>query len=435
MLNKLKKVVFLITILLRKNYYGFFLGHEDLSRKNLSVIKSLIDFDQSENVKLYENNFANLIGQGYAISYAAGRMGLYSLLLAIGAKEGDEVILPGFTCSVMANAVLRLGCNPIYADIDLNTYGSSADAIKARITPKTKAIIAQHSFGIPCDIVDISIIAKSHQIFLIEDCALSLGSKVGSITLGNFGDAAIFSTDHSKPINTMTGGIVYTNSKVLHSKLEALSKFHPEMNHNLKKLIYKKIIIEKIFYKYKMFKYIPMYMSIRKLFFRNESLDIFINDFKSKVIPCDDYPIKFPEFLAYLGNIEIAKWKKYLSTKRASTLKDFIDQFSQLDNIIIPSAYLNENNYIIPYRYVFQSVENNIADRVFNRYMDINWVWFKKPIVATQEPLANFGYVNGSCPNSEALCKNIMNLPPYFSKVDFKFLVSKIKNKEEMIYV
>ena len=146
-------------------------------------------------------------------------MGFYVLMKSLGVSSGDEILFTAATCSTMINAALRIGATPIYADIDPNTFGSDPNDIEKKITHKTKIIVAQHSFGIPCDITAIKKISVSNNIFLFEDCALTLGSRVNGITVGNFGDAALFSTDHSKPINTMIGGLIYTCDHVLYQKL------------------------------------------------------------------------------------------------------------------------------------------------------------------------------------------------------------------------
>jgi Predicted pyridoxal phosphate-dependent enzyme apparently involved in regulation of cell wall biogenesis len=148
-------------------------------------------------------------------------MGFYSLMKILDIKQGDEVILQGYTCSVMPNAIFRLGATPIYADISLHNLGTSPESVKNLISENTKMIVVQHSFGIPCEVEEIKKICEERDIFLLEDCAISLGSKVHGIQIGNFGDAALYSFDHSKPINAMTGGIIYsTNNELINSLMK-----------------------------------------------------------------------------------------------------------------------------------------------------------------------------------------------------------------------
>ena len=119
-------------------------------------------------------------------------MAFFSLMQSLGIGTGDEVIIPGFTCSVMANAIIRTGAKPVYSDIDADTMGSDASAIERCITPQTKMIVAQHSFGIPCNIDEIADLAKSKGIFLVEDSALALDSRIHGKSVGTLGRCCVF---------------------------------------------------------------------------------------------------------------------------------------------------------------------------------------------------------------------------------------------------
>ena len=143
----------------------------------------------------FESEFAKGVGGGECVSFGAGRMAFYAVLKALGINQDDEVILTGFTCSVMANAVLRLGAKVKYCDVDRDTLGMSPQALIDTISDKTKVVVAQHSFGIPCKIDEICSICKEKGVYLVEDCALSYMSKYKGKYVGDYGDAAIFSTE------------------------------------------------------------------------------------------------------------------------------------------------------------------------------------------------------------------------------------------------
>ena len=162
-------------------------------------------------------------------------------------EEGDEVILQGHTCSVMVNAVLRVGATPIFADIDRNTFGSSKIEIEKNIS-KYEMIVAQHSFGIPCDIVLIQELARSKGIFLLEDCAISFGSKINGVQIGNFGDASLFSIDHSKPLNACIGGLIYTNNISLFEKLKVIQEASDDLPQQRQNALWKKFLFEHKYY-------------------------------------------------------------------------------------------------------------------------------------------------------------------------------------------
>ena len=208
--DNFNKIVIDLSGLLHSSYQiGFVRGHDYLNEPQVALIRTVLNSRDGEAVvREYENQLAALIGPGRGVSFAAGRMAFYAVLKALGVGSGDEVILPGFTCSVMPNAVWRTGARPVFADIEAETFGSCASGIAAKITSRTKAVVAQHSFGIPCNIPEIVELCRKRGLALIEDCAITLDSAYDGKKVGNWGDAAIFSTDHSKPLNTLVGGFL-----------------------------------------------------------------------------------------------------------------------------------------------------------------------------------------------------------------------------------
>lgn len=227
-------------------FFSFNPGNFNLSNSQIKEIKDVYNGVKSQNiVKTYEKRFIQEIGDGYGFSLASGRMAFYLVLKSLNIGEGDEIIVVGFTCSVMINAILRAGAIPVYSDVSDITFGSDSVNISKKISIKTKMIVAQHSFGIPCDIEEIVKIGKERNIFILEDCALAFGSSVNGINLGNFGDAAIFSTDHSKPINTLIGGFFYTTSKELYEKVKQENILIPELSNIHRENLLKQLLFEK----------------------------------------------------------------------------------------------------------------------------------------------------------------------------------------------
>lgn len=173
--------------------------------------------------KAYEEKMTSYFGAP-AFSAGSGRMAMYLLLKLFDVGKGDEVILTGYTCVVCPNAVIYTGAVPVYVDIDPETYGIDPGKLEGKINRKTKAVVVQHTYGIPADIERILEIARKHSLIVIEDCAHSLGIRYKGKLLGTFGDAAFFSSDHTKMISTsIGGGIVLNNikySKVLEKIIE-----------------------------------------------------------------------------------------------------------------------------------------------------------------------------------------------------------------------
>jgi dTDP-4-amino-4,6-dideoxygalactose transaminase len=406
-------------------YFGFISGHGYLSKIELKKIADEVGKNSQDHVELFEKRFAALIGEGAAISFASARMGFFALMQHYKIVAGDEVILPGSTCSVMVNAVLRLGAIPIYADIDSNTFGSSAKEICKVITPKTRLIVAQHSFGIPCDIFQISSLAKRLNIPLIEDCALTLGSTVNNIVCGDFGDAAIFSTDHSKPLNTIIGGLVYSRNKSLIASIHKIQNGSQNLSFKKQKDIWRQFLFERIYCdpsKYGLFWLINLIRSIV-----NIKSDPFLSqDFGRGLKSSYPYPARLPSFLAMIGNLEISKWKESVAN-RYIFLEKLKDLISKDPNIILPSAYRDNNLSIIPLRFVFTSVNVNAYESYLSKFIDISWTWFRKPIIGYQGSLDDLYYRVGQCPISEQIGQKIINIPCNISEKNSLILLNLIE--------
>ena len=126
--------------------------------------------------------------------YWKGRVALYALLKAMNIKPGDEVIVPAYTCVVVPNAILYLGAIPVYVDIDPGTFNANIDQIKKAITNKTKVIICQNTFGLSSHLEELVAIAKTYNLFTIEDCTHGFGGTYNGKPNGSFCEAALFST-------------------------------------------------------------------------------------------------------------------------------------------------------------------------------------------------------------------------------------------------
>jgi perosamine synthetase len=413
----------------RSPYFGFVYGHAYMSPGELQQIGQLVGLKDNAVVAEFELHFAQLIGLGEAISYAAARMGFYELMRLQGISKGDEVILLGATCAVMSNAVIRTGATPVYADIDPETFGSSSNAIAACITPQTRMIVAQHSFGIPCDIEPIVKLAKEKNLFLLEDCALTLGSKVNGVNVGNFGDAALFSTDHSKPLNTLTGGVVYTQNKDLAKGLRLAQTDCPDLSATRQNALWRRLLLEAKYCvpaRYGRMGLIDLLFSVKKRLIHVEG-NFLTDDFGVTVTATYPYPAKLPAFLAAVGLIEINRWPK-VSIDRKITLQRLIEAISKYPSgSYLPAAYKNPALEIIPLRFAWSEPQGGNTRNSIRKFIHVDWTWFISPIIATKEPLENLGYISGTCPVSEHIGQNMVNIPCIFEYKDTDRILNSLK--------
>ncbi len=152
--------------------------------------------------------------------FSTGRESLLTLLRAMEIKSGEEIILQGYTCVVLPNAIHAAGAVPIYADIDPDTLNLDIEETRKRITPRTRAIICQHTFGIPAQTDALRKLCDEHEILLIEDCAHVLPDASGPSDIGTHGDVLLLSFGRDKAISGISGGAVLTRNPALGKKLE-----------------------------------------------------------------------------------------------------------------------------------------------------------------------------------------------------------------------
>ncbi len=167
----------------------------------------------------FEAKFANMVDAKYAVAVSSCTAALHISLMAAGISQGDEVITSPLTFSATSNSVLYASGRPIFADVDINTLNINYVEIKAKITPRTRAIIPVHYSGEPCDMDKILEIAKKHSLIVIEDAAHALGAEYHGKKIGSISDMTCFSLHPVKNITTGEGGVVTTNSKEIYNKL------------------------------------------------------------------------------------------------------------------------------------------------------------------------------------------------------------------------
>ena len=181
-------------------------------------------------VNLFENEFAKYVNVNYSTGVCNGTVALHLALLSLGVSQGDEIIVPTLTYIASVNSIVYTGATPIFVDSLPDTWQiDPAEVVKA-ITPKTKAILAVHLYGHPCDMQELKDIAIKYNLFLIEDCAEAIGSQYRNQHVGTFGDVATFSFYGNKTITTGEGGMLITNNhtiyeRAVHLKGQGLAKY------------------------------------------------------------------------------------------------------------------------------------------------------------------------------------------------------------------
>ena len=156
------------------------------------VLKSL-NLAQGPEVKAFESEFSKIVGDRDCVAVNSGTSALHVCLIALGIGEGDEVIVPSFTFAATANVVALVGATPIFIDIDPLTYCMDPKEIQKAVTPRTKAIIVVHLYGLAANMDSVLKFAKESSLLIIEDAAQAHLASINGETVGTFGDAAAFS--------------------------------------------------------------------------------------------------------------------------------------------------------------------------------------------------------------------------------------------------
>lgn len=175
--------------------------------------------------KAFEADFSAFAGGGYATSVASCTAALHLCYFDLGISQGDEVIVPAQTHVATAHAVELMGGTCVFVDADPKTGNIDVAAAAEAVTERTKAISVVHYLGLPADMDAINAIAKNHNLFVVEDCALAMGSRYRGVQCGLLGDAGCFSFYPVKHITTAEGGMVISRHEDFIRRLERKKAF------------------------------------------------------------------------------------------------------------------------------------------------------------------------------------------------------------------
>jgi dTDP-4-amino-4,6-dideoxygalactose transaminase len=192
-----------------------------------------------EPVISFEKQFADYIGTENCVGCNSGTDALYLALRALNIGEGDEVITTPFTFIATSEVIVRVGAKPVFVDIDASTFNFDLELVAAAITPQTKAIIPVHLFGRAIDMTGLMAIAKTHNLYVIEDCAQATGAKWGKERVGSIGDIGCFSFFPTKNLGGCgDGGALSTNNSIIAAKVKMLRE-HGLFRDNSRKITYR----------------------------------------------------------------------------------------------------------------------------------------------------------------------------------------------------
>lgn len=177
---------------------------------------------QGEQVAAFEREVTDYLNVKNVVAVSNGTASLHLALVALGVGAGDEVIVPAFSYAATANVVEIVGAKCVFVDVEADTFNIDVSQIERLITPRTKAIIPVHEFGLACDIEKLLAIARRHNLYVIEDAACAFGAKENGKFAGTFGDVGSFSLHPRKAVTSGEGGLLTTDDDNLAEQFRVL---------------------------------------------------------------------------------------------------------------------------------------------------------------------------------------------------------------------
>ena len=196
-----------------------------MDQDELNEIKGVLAsgyLTQGPKVAEFEEMVRAKVGTKYAFAMSSCTTALHLSLVVLGVGPGDEVLVPDFTFPATANVVVQQGATPVLVDIDLDTFAIDVEDAARKVTPRTKAIMPMHPFGLSADMDAVLVLAKKHGLKVVEDAATAIGTTYKGRFCGSIGDLGCFSFHPRKVITTGEGGMVMTNGSKLAERIGLL---------------------------------------------------------------------------------------------------------------------------------------------------------------------------------------------------------------------
>ena len=374
-----------------------------------------LKWKRGKAIEKLENKFKDYFKTEYAFSFASGRAGLFTILKSFNLENGDEVITQAYTTVAVPNAIIWAGAKPVYVDIDEDTFNMDAGKLEEKITPKTKAIIVQHTFGLSATIKEILEISKKYNLFVIEDCAHSLGAEYQGKRTGTFGDAAFFSFGRDKIISSVFGGMVVLNNQKIIPRFE---KIYQDLLFPSKKWIF-----QQIFHPIAFAVILPSYYFLKLgqiLLFIFQKIVLLSRAYlkieKNGKMP-ENFPKKLPNALAKLALVQFEKLEKF--NKHRIKIAEFYSKKIKEKNINIKIPRIFKDTKSVFLYYTIQTSQRDKILKIAKKNKIILGNWFSGAVGPQKVNLESVGYKKGDCPVAEKIGKMSLNLPTHY-KISIK---------------
>ena len=405
---------------------------KDDIRLALKLIFQPWKWKKGKAVKEIEEKIKAYIGVKYAVSFNSGRSVLYSILKNLNLPKDSEILLQAFTCTAAVNPILWQELKPVYVDCDKDTFNINTKDLEAKISPNSRVLMVQHTFGLPANMDAILSLAERYNLILIEDCAHALGAEFKGRKIGSFGRAAFFSFSRDKNISSVYGGILTTNDESLARAAEndqesfGLPSFYWILQQLLHPVLMNYIIL-------------PLYniLDLGKVFLvlsqRLGILSKAVHKKEKKGKKPGYFPKAYPNALAILALKQFEKIERFYNHRRELSQYYYNNlkgtKFGISD--YLSPEFLDKNNIknaLMRFTIKHEKAHEIIYDAWHKKNILVG-DWYVSPIIPYDTDLKSIGYKMGVCPVAERLSKTTLNLPTHIniSQRDAEIIVDFLK--------
>lgn len=353
-----------------------------------------------------EKEFAQYLGVQHATSFNSGRSALLAIVQSLELEKEDEVLLQAFTCNAVPNPVLWAGLKPVYVDCREDDFNMDPVDLERKITHRSKAVIVQHTFGLPADLQKIQEVCARHNLVLIEDCAHALGARYQGKLVGTFGRASFFSFSRDKVISSVYGGMVATNDDQLARNIQTFQQGigFPSLFWTFQQLLHPILMNWLILPTYRI---LGKYLLI--LFQWLHILSKAVHWKEKRGEKPSYFPKRLPNALAVLALCQLQKLERFNAHRKQ--LADFYYANLKGTVFVLPEKFTEREHIFLRF-----SVRHPRAHEIIKKAWRKNLLigdWYASPVAPADTKEDAVGYERGSCSNAEKLSEETLNLPTH----------------------
>ncbi|MDD5145192.1 MAG: aminotransferase class I/II-fold pyridoxal phosphate-dependent enzyme [Candidatus Pacebacteria bacterium] len=355
-----------------------------------------------------EREFEKYSGLKYAISFNSGRSALMAILASLSMEKDSEVLLQAFTCNAASNPILWSGLKPVYVDCLEENFNMDTEDLKRKITSRSRAVIIQHTFGMPANIEETLNICRQNNLILIEDCAHSLGAKYKGKKVGTFGDVSFFSFSRDKIISSVYGGMAALNNEELARKIRDFQEKagYPSYFWVKQQLMHPLLMNLLILPTYRLF---GKYFLVLSQWLHILSKAVHSGEKRGQ--KPGYFPRRMPNALAGLARKQLAKAERFNHHRRE--LAAFYKENLKNTKYLLPEISGDSDPAFLRF-----SLRHPLAHDIIRKAWERNLLigdWYACPIAPCGTNIEKLKYVLGSCPASEELSEDTLNLPTHIN--------------------